>query len=93
MRESKVKHILLDNSRTYIIGAVYQSTNEAAERNFIAVEKSSSLGFTTSEKARDWLVMVHKSQPLTPADGTYKMIPEDVKQELNELLDTIKISL
>ncbi len=90
MEESKVKHILLDSTRSHVIGVVYKVDGSDAGRDYIAAEKSSSLGFTTGDKALQWVLMVHKSQPLTENDGIYKMIPEDVKKEIAEILAAAK---
>lgn len=78
----KKVNIIINNGA--LCAVIYEREND-----FIAAEKSSSMGFNTYKGALSFLCMVCKGEPFTPDNGTYKMMPETVKEEVKKQLAEI----
>jgi hypothetical protein len=66
----------------YLAGAVYEFNGK-----YIAVEKSSSMGFETIESAEKWLLAVCKGEPMELT--TSSMIPVEIRKEIANVMSQI----
>ena len=71
--------IIINNGA--LCAVIYENKDQ-----FICAEKSSSMGFKSFEGALNWLRMVCKGEPFTPTENCYKMMPEEVKIEVQKQL-------
>lgn len=83
---TRVLRVFTDDNKTFVVAVIYLNNNKESDRPFIAVEKKSSMGFTNIETAIRWLTaFADKHHPLTEADNSYKILPEDVKKDLETI--------
>ena len=76
--------IFTNKGETECVAIVYQRDND---NEFIATERSSSLGFSTKEGAIQWIRAVCRGQSMEP---DFPMVPEDLIKEIKNAMEQIK---
>lgn len=67
----------------HLAAAIYEHNGQ-----YIAVEKSSSMGFRTPEIAQQWIITVCKGEPMELGAGS--MIPLNIREEIANVMQQIK---